>query len=220
MNKKDRIEKKRMQRKNRELVKKYPWLVPRRWDGKIPDDYDYTYITWGWTKGWDAAFGDMYLEELGDAVKHSGFENEFAVLEQKEKYGMARNYVSPVNDEINIIIDKYEVLSQNICISCGKPDVHMINDGWISPWCPECYIKNWRQREKRASKYREIEPDPESKIMQTYEKCICDDKADMQETIKWRDKEIDISETASAIRERWEKRKKHYEAAKRRRKER
>ena len=39
------------------LVKKYYWLAPANvWTGLIPKDYDYTYINWGWSEGWDRAY--------------------------------------------------------------------------------------------------------------------------------------------------------------------
>lgn len=209
-----RIKKKKLKEKNRKLIEMYPWLAPKNvWTGKVPDDYDYTWINWGWSKGWDYAFGDMYLKELGEAVKRSGFEDEFIILQQKEKYGQCRNYVAPTNAEIDDIIAKYEVLSENICIGCGRPDVHMIDTGWISPWCYDCYKKNWRNREKWTAEYREVTPATEEEIQAAYERDICDNgnrMADrytrmcsssegMQEFL------VDISKTADAIRSRWNK---------------
>ena len=71
--------------RNKKLVKKYPWLKPRNvWTGKLVKDYDYSWIEWGCLPGWDVAFGDMYLKELGEAVKD---QKDFMILEIKEKYG-------------------------------------------------------------------------------------------------------------------------------------
>lgn len=71
--------------KNKKLVKKYPWLKPFYvWSGKPLKDYDYSWINWGWIHGWDLAFGDMYMKELGEAVKD---QKNFQILEIKEKWG-------------------------------------------------------------------------------------------------------------------------------------
>ena len=44
------------------------------------------------------------------------------------------NYGSP---ELYNIINKYENLSWNTCINCGKPATHT-SKGWIAPYCEEC----------------------------------------------------------------------------------
>ena len=75
--------------KNKRLIKKYYWLAPRNvWTDKIPKDYDYTYINWGWSDGWNKAFGNIYMKELGDAINEAG-QKDFQILQVKEK---ARNY--------------------------------------------------------------------------------------------------------------------------------
>lgn len=86
MTKKQRRRKKKLQSLNRHLVKKYYWLEPRRWDGKRDKDYDYTYIHWGWSDGWNKAFGNMYMKELGDAINEAG-QKDFQILQVKEKFG-------------------------------------------------------------------------------------------------------------------------------------
>ena len=87
LTKSERRKKKKKQLINKKLIKKYYWLIPRNvWSGKILKDYDYTWIDWGWSKGWDKAFGQMYLKELGDEIDRIGQKN-FMILQQKEKYG-------------------------------------------------------------------------------------------------------------------------------------
>ena len=61
LTKNERIKKKKDIIRNKKLIKKYPWLIPRnRWTDKIPNDYDYS-----WTEldsmedGWRKAFGEM-----------------------------------------------------------------------------------------------------------------------------------------------------------------
>ena len=196
LTKSERRRKKKEQSKNRKLVKKYYWLAPRNvWTDKVPDDYDYTYIEWGWSDGWDKAFGHLYMEELGKAIKKSGQKN-FEILQIKEKYGQARLYSSGTTEKVHNIIDKYEFISQNICYYCGRPDTHVTNFGWILPVCKECYEKKLR----RGSKYE-------------YEEIVCDEdpmipsirkvtqfSKDGEQTI-----EYDISETVGKIRKWWNK---------------
>ena len=125
MTKKARKRKKKLQMRNKRLIKEYYWLLPRNvWTGKPLKNYDYTFIEWGWSEGWDKAFGMMYLKELGDEIKRIGQKN-FMILQQKEKFGSCRNYVNGTSREAHDIIDKYEALSQNICYFCGRPDTPM-----------------------------------------------------------------------------------------------
>ena len=79
--------------RNKKLLKRYPWLMPRNiWTGKIPEDYDFSYIEWfGWPQGWNKAFGTMFLKEIGAEIKKSRLIH-FQVQQMKEKYGQMRCY--------------------------------------------------------------------------------------------------------------------------------
>lgn len=194
-NKKQRKREKREKLRNKKLVKEYYWLMPRDWRGGKPRDYDYSWINWGWSDGWDKAFGMMYLKELGDEIKRIG-QKDFYIDEVKEKYGQARCYTSGTSQKALAIIDKYEKLSENICYFCGRPDVHITDCGWILPVCEKCYGKHWR----RGSKY-------------TYEDVICDEDPRMADIYHYKrfskdGNEIitcDYSETANKIRTWWNK---------------
>ena len=224
-NKKQRIAEKRIKIRNKKLVKKYPWIIPRNvWTGKIPKDYDYSYTVWELPRGWHKAFGQMYLEELGAAVKEAGLENDFMIYQIKEKYGSLRVYTNGVTENIHRIIDKYEHLSEDICIGCGKPDVPMINDGWYSPWCYECFKKNWRNREKYVAERRhklgeKFFPATDEEIKQAYDECIACNDENMPNSYtvhqyingETTTTTYDISETAQVIRKRWRKRYKNKE---------
>lgn len=120
--------------------KKYPWLRLRDlYSGEIDTEHD---AMDDMPTGWRKAFGSMMCEELDAAIKAAGWEDEFIFEQVKEKFGELRIYCSHSNREVNEIINKYEVLSNNICIHCGKPDVPMINVmGWIRPSCGDCYNK-------------------------------------------------------------------------------
>lgn len=207
-NKKQRIRLKHEKMRNKRLIKKYPWLLPRNvWTDKVPDDYDYSYVEWyGWPRGWNIAFGDMFLNEFGEAVKDAGLERTIRIWQMKEKYGSMRCYTNGGNEKIDQIIDKYGHISENICVACGKPDVPMINDGWFSPLCYDCWCKNYKRY--RSSGISDEE------MRQKYDDCVCDENPEIANTYTIRrfseggyvDTTYDISETADAIRERWIKR--------------
>lgn len=206
MTKKERKQKKKLQMRNKRLIKKYYFLMPTDWRGKPYKDYDYTYTMWGCCMGWDKAYGDMYLKELGDAVLESG-QKDFTIFQIKEKYGSHRVYVSGTTAKVHDIINKYELISQGVCYSCGKPDVPIVGTFWIEPECYECFKK----RVKRDG-------DTEESIRKRYEEEICNKKDKDGEyklpdsftvrhfgTGKDCDEVIDISDTVNKIRRRYEK---------------
>ena len=145
-----RREEKRRKIRNRKLCKKYPFLKPwRRWDKdreqygwRIPEE-KYSYIMWDfWPRGWNKMLAPMMLEELGVVVKKTPFPEKFHVVDGKEKWGRLE-LDFPGTDEMLRIIDKYETISKNVCVRCGKPDVWVINAGWICPICFECFEKDY-----------------------------------------------------------------------------
>ena len=184
--------------KNKKLCKKYPFLLPRNsFSDKIPEDYDYSYTEWdAMEDGWRTAFGDLMLEEMGECLKKTGNLKTFRIDQLKEKFGQLRLYHHGGNDKIGRIIDKYSVLSENICIKCGKPDVYMTNRGWMFPCCKECW---------EADKHHTNIP---------YESFV-EGSSRMEDKMRWRsmapgeddwtDYEVDISKTAEKIREGWRK---------------
>lgn len=204
--------------RNKKLVKKYPWLRPVNvWSGKRIKKYDYSYINWGCgTEGWELAFGDMYLKELGEAVKN---QKNFMILDHKEKYGSLRIYTNGTTQEAHNIIAKYEFISQNVCYICGKPDVPMLNTGWICPECFDCFKKRMRQEgwsrykdnsdEELEKLYYELAEKPNedgSWTIPNIRKARYWDKEHDGEII-----EYDISDTVKAIRDRYQRRLKNYE---------
>ena len=196
MTKRKRKQKKRIQMRNKKLVKKYYFLAPKNvWTGKIPKDYDYTYINWGCSPGWEKAYGNMYMKELGDEIKRIG-QKDFMILQEKEKFGSHRLYTNGTSEKAHEIIDKYEHISEHICYFCGRPDTHVTDMGWILPVCPKCYEKKWR----RGSKYE-------------YDKVICDENPRIPNTYKVtrfskegdETIEYNIKDTADKIRIWWNK---------------
>jgi len=181
---------------NKELIQKYPFLRPRSvWSGEPVKDYDYTYTEWdAIPDGWKISFGDMMLEELGEELTKAGLINEFRIDQIKEKFGELRMYTHGGNKETEAIIDKYSHLSRNICINCGKPDVHMTYGGWIFPCCKEC----WENNKYHTSPYNDlIDADDDGRMTDQIHKKIYYANGKTEEVY------IDIKDTAEKIREHW-----------------
>lgn len=131
---------------NRELIEKYPWLLPRnRWTDEEIEDFDYS-----WTEldampeGWRKAFGLEMCEEIQKLLEGANYVYKYRVLQIKEKFGSLRWYDNSVPESIrerlNAIIKKYEDISERTCVNCGAPATK-ISTGWISPWCDKCAEK-------------------------------------------------------------------------------
>ncbi len=194
------------------LCGKYPFLVPRYgWSGEIVKDYDYTstYLD-DIPVGWRKAFGEMMCEEIKQELVRCNYLDEFRIVQAKEKFGEARIYTNgtPVDCKVPEIIDNYSMLSRNICIICGKPDVPITNNGWISPYCKKCYTapSDWYKEEhsdkieefiKTHEEYWEECNKQNNKMVDSYSvHTWSKEKGD--ETITY-----DISETANKIRAKW-----------------
>jgi len=195
------------------LCGKYPFLIPRYdWSGEIIEDYDYTstYLD-DIPVGWKIAFGEMMCEEIKQELVRCNYLDEFRIIQAKEKFGQARIYTNgePVDCKVQEIIDKYSVLSENICIICGKPDVPITNNGWISPYCKKCFTtpNDWYKKEFPNKVDEWIKNHIED--WEEYNKEENNKMRDSYTVIRWskdRGEEkvtYDISETANKIRSKW-----------------
>ena len=195
------------------LCGKYPFLIPRYdWSGEIIEDYDYTstYLD-DIPVGWKIAFGEMMCEEIKQELVRCNYLDEFRIIQAKEKFGQARIYTNgePIDCIVQEIIDKYSVLSENICIICGKPDVPITNNGWISPYCKKCFTAptDWYKKEYPNEVDKWIKNHLED--WEEYNKEENNKMRDSYTVIRWsKDKgeekvTYDISETANKIRAKW-----------------
>lgn len=139
--------------RNRELVKRFPFLLPRNvWSGrkitdgagfwpgapeKVPEyNYEYTLLDFVPT-GWRKAFGEEMCEEIEQELEKHGIQDKYYPTQIKEKYGTLRWYSNFSTEALEKILEKYEDLSERLCISCGKPATqYTVN--WISPYCDDC----------------------------------------------------------------------------------
>lgn len=197
------------------LVGKYPFLLPTYWNRdsmqyKVDEDYNYKYTELdAMPDGWRKAFGEMMCEEIYNALVECGGLDDYRIEQIKEKFGQLRWYGYPSYKEVEEIIDKYSVLSENICIICGKPDVPLTNNGWLSPFCKKCFTtpSDWQKREHPEEVERWIEFRTEDWEEYNYEE---NNKMLDSYTVEGWSKEegditttYDISETANKIRSKW-----------------
>ena len=91
--------------------------------------------------GWVKRFGEQMIDEIYNVVHKAELEYEdfeYYVLQVKEKYGTLRWYDAgfpdKYYDELQEIIDRYEVLSSETCAVCGE-EGRMSREGWHMPYC-------------------------------------------------------------------------------------
>lgn len=145
----------RTKERNRELCKRFPFLIPRNaitrrkitdgagyWinsDEEPEYDYEYTLLD-NVPIGWRKAFGEQMCQEIMDELVAHDAVDDCYPIQTKEKYGELRMYFNQYTENLYSIINKYTELSRIICIICGKPATK-ISKGWISPYCDEHFEK-------------------------------------------------------------------------------
>ena len=112
-------------------------LNPKMWEAEFLPD------------GWTNTFIPNMKQELASAL--GSYVDDFTILQIKEKYGAMRMYwrwttreyspneiiiLDKISEEIESIISKYVVISENTCVVCGKKATKMTT-GWVMPVCDE-----------------------------------------------------------------------------------
>lgn len=95
-------------------------------------------------KGWRKRFGIQFCKELKSAINKSSdkeYKKNFRILQIKEKWGKFVCYVNQYTPEVERVINKYEYISQYVCITCGEDAVKKTM-WYISPYCEKCLPKN------------------------------------------------------------------------------
>ena len=135
--------KKEIQKRNRVLIEKYPFLFPRyAWTGKKVDDFDYSYnaIEGSIPQGWWKLFGIKLCEDLKNVCLENKVSlNDIIITDVKEKYGELRIYMSGYPETWEEHETAWEYISSHTCVKCGVFPVPTIDDGWVCPWCEECH---------------------------------------------------------------------------------
>lgn len=210
----DKLSKEDKIKENKKLLKKYPFLLPKNdWTGKVMEDYDYS-----WTlldevpKGWRISIMSLFLEELRKELIKFNFLDKYFIIQIKEKFGELRWYDAgyPEGSKVNDIIEIYSYLSGHICICCGKPDVPMINDRWISPFCLRCWIDIELEKVngyEEVSKISVVKNAKESynELASKYDKLPEEYKYTRFSKEGKKEISIDISDTVKKVRANWEK---------------
>lgn len=112
-----------------------------------------TYNEWDAVEpGWNKAFGKQYLKELKQQLIKDKMLYSFRITQIKEKWGRLQLYCYKASEDVYKIIDKYENLSWDYCIKCGKPAKY-ISKGWISPYCEDCVNKDDKERYINKKEY-------------------------------------------------------------------
>lgn len=144
----------KMKEANKKICDRYPFLIPRDWEGNRMDkydDWDYTFTDYDLIPaGWQRGFGEQMCEEIRDALIEVDELETFYFTDIKEKYGHLRMYFWG-SDKLADIAHKYEELSGKTCIVCGRPATHMTK-GWIMPMCDHCDREDEEAIEKDAEK--------------------------------------------------------------------
>ena len=99
---------------NKELCEKFPFLIPHnRFTDKVPEDWNYEYTELdAMPEGWRRAFGLQMCEELEEELERIGKQNEWRIMQIKEKFGFLHFYSNWYTKELNKIITKYEEKSK------------------------------------------------------------------------------------------------------------
>lgn len=135
--------------KIKELVEKYPFLLPRNvFTDKLDPEYDYSY-TWlsDMPKGWKNVFAEKLCEELKEELVKNNLLDDFRITTVKEKYGTLRIYTNFTTDKISEIIRNYEDLSMLHCPYCGKKTKY-VSLGYVLYLCEDCASRFPYQCEK------------------------------------------------------------------------
>ena len=105
--------------------------------------------------GWGKSFMQQFKDELFNAL--GAYADEIMFYQIKEKFGKLTVYwnfpdkdyyteynYADINELIPIvqsIIKKYEEISTNTCVMCGKPATYMTTWAYIAPFCDDCEVK-------------------------------------------------------------------------------
>lgn len=131
--------------KNKRLIKKYPWLQLKiHWyTGHIKHNWQKDWrMTWldDLPMGWRKAWGDLICEDIHKVLKRTNQVNDYTIVQIKSKYGSLRWYDNgDKTGEVHDIITKYEHISARTCESCGKFPAPVIDNGWVTCLCEDCF---------------------------------------------------------------------------------
>ena len=95
-------------------------------------------------EGWRKAFGKELSKELRKQLKKDKQLYTFRFAQIKEKWGLLYIYTQGCSEECWELLDKYEELSKEYCIYCGKKTKYE-TEGYILYLCEDCFKKNYKK---------------------------------------------------------------------------
>jgi len=106
--------------------------------------------------GWKPLYQPI-LDRIDKINKETG--SKIVPTQVKEKFGRLEFYLSESNSELQEMINEASEKSSHICENCGKSAETMNVNGWLYPFCTECY-------EKFCNHFNELIESYESKFEQ------------------------------------------------------
>lgn len=130
---------------NKDLVERFPFLLPKDWEGNLPDNYDYSYtLLDDMPEGWKNLFGTQLCEDIKELLVRANYLDKYELVQVKEKYGSLRWYddgvPAEIYDELQEVLDHYEDISAESCVFCGAHTKYY-TAGWVMPICLKCAKK-------------------------------------------------------------------------------
>lgn len=125
--------------------------------------------------GWRKAFGVQLCDELKTQLKKDHYLYKYRITQIKEKWGYLHWYDNGHSQAVHDILSKYEDISWNTCIMCGKLSTK-ITSGWISPYCDDCYPKDHLVYEEKMPDGTWQETEEYRKALEEIEKNYAEDK--------------------------------------------
>lgn len=152
---------------NKSLIEKYPWVEIKNHSNYDPypeqEITEDTHYNWTWldaiASGWRLAFSEQLCTELQKELERTDFVNSYIITDIKEKFGVLdwSSDPIPIDSKLYDIVSKYEDLSKNYCMECGKPNRWILDDSyWIYYFCDDCkerLEKNEGLKFKRMAQY-------------------------------------------------------------------
>lgn len=106
--------------------------------------------------GWNKVFGLKMAKEIKQWLKEHNI-TDYEVTDVKEKWGRLHWYDNGPNQLYKDVILKYEKMSADLCVRCGKKASH-VSRGYMLPFCEDCMHK-----EKSTRNFIELKKDDSKK---------------------------------------------------------
>lgn len=125
----------------RALVKEYPFLHVRNFEGNPDMDAEFPLLYLELPDGWVSLFFQM-CSDLRKILLEENALDTFYFVQVKEKYNKLTCYCEGCpSDRVEDTIAKYKYISSFVCTKCGKPAKYQ-TCGYIASFCQDCWQKH------------------------------------------------------------------------------